>query len=165
VLQGFMNMKERNQIEFFQSLLYERIHSSRIPIKQLVPVEWDYMKVFHVYTTKEMKIEFAGYQYANNLDDVNYEDEVSLLFMKGGKVMYYVDSLLPRLFQYQIMDHGLVKLSSRGGYSVEIDSSMIPNFSDWGYYPLIEEAAIEDEPYFEIGYRGEGSISLILDCQ
>ena len=160
-----MSVKERNEIDFYREFLYAKEDSAHIPIEQLVPVAWDSMKVFRAYATAEDKIEFAGYPYEKDLQDINYEDMVSLLFLRDGKVVYYVDLLLPRLFQYENLENGLVRLSKKGWYSVELDASVVPTFSGWAYYPQIEEANREEEPYFEIRETGRDTISLVLDCK
>ena len=155
---------QRNEIDFFRALLYAKAESPMIPIENLVPVEWDYMKVFCAYATKEDKIEFAGYIYADDIQDIGHEDILSLLFFKDGKVVYYVDALVPRMFEYEMLENGLVKMSTKGWYFVEIDSAMCPEFSSWGFYPQIEEACIEDNPHFVIDYRNDTLISLTLQC-
>lgn len=143
---------EKNTIDFFRAFLYASKNESDISIDWLVPVEWDTLRVFKAYATKEDKIAYAGYQYADDLGDINYEDEISLIFLRNNKVVYYVDTLLPRLFEYTPQDNGNIEMSIKGGkgYSVEIDASVVPQYDEWAFYPQFDEASNADSPHLKV---------------
>ena len=156
-----------NELEFYKNLLVAYNERNQILIQDLVPVEWDYMKVFCAYATGEDKVKFAGYRYAEDLKDINYEDVVSLLFMRDGKVVYYVDSLIPRAFDYHVVNDSQTIMTRKPlkQYNfTTIPSDLLPTFKGWAYYPKIEEATIEEQPYFQISDFNEENISLVLDC-
>lgn len=157
-------MTERNEIDFYRAFLYEKEDSSHISVERLVPVEWDTMKVFRAYATADDKVKYAGYMYSNKIDNLYLEDALSLLFLRRGKVVYYVDNLRPEWFTYNLLDNGLEEMTLNGWYSVVIDSFVHPDFTRWAYYPKIDEADFKDDPYFEISYLDSGAISLVLNC-
>lgn len=160
-----ISITDRNEVDFFRAFLYAIPDTAHVPLDMLVPVEWERVKVFRAYATPENKVKYAGYQYADDLDSIEYEDTLSLVFMNNSYVVFYVDILLPRMFKYEYLDNGLVRMSLKGRYSVDIDEEMVPTFSEWALHPQIDEVLREHNPYFEVNYKSDGQISLVLDCE
>lgn len=150
------------EIEFYAALLNSMQESDNILLEDIVPAEWDVVKVFTAYATKENKIKYAGYKYGNQLMDLNYEDMMSLLFLKDGKVVYYVDALLPRRFQVKKLNEMKIRILKGFGKPQTVQLDDMSLLDGWAYTTQISESHKENKPYFEIAKNDSGIIRLIL---
>jgi len=150
------------ELEFYVSLLEAMQKDDYIFIEDIVPVDWDIMKVFAAYATKENKLEYAGYKYDDDLEDITHEDVMSYIFLKGNKVVYYVDALVPRKMKEKMIDETEYEISLREGGTLKVlleDKSLL---EDWIYMSEISYAYRENRPYFEVAKRDSGRWVLTL---
>ena len=68
------------ELEFYVSILEAMQKDDCVFVEDIVPVDWDIMKVFTAYATKENKLEYAGYKYDDDLEDITHEDVMSYTF-------------------------------------------------------------------------------------
>ena len=152
----------RFEMEFFTGLLYALDDTKRIYIDDLVPVEWDTMYVFTAYATKDNKIDCVGYTYANDIQDITHEDVISLVFLLEDKVVYYVDALVPRMFDIERISTTEARLTLRGNVSAVVNLDEAKMITSWGYRTEITETHYQNKPYFDATNKGYGSIFLTI---
>ena len=144
------------ELEFYVSILKAMQKDDCVFIEDIVPVDWDIMKVFTAYATKENKLEYAGYKYADDLKDITHEDVMSYTFLKGNKVVYYVDILVPRMFKARKTNETEYEISLRKGGALKVSVEDESLLEDWGYITDISYAYRENRPYFEVTKRDSG---------
>lgn len=86
------------ETDFYATLLEQANEDKIVYIEDLIPVEWDKMRVFPTYADGKGKVKYAGYEYAKYLTTHHQEGQLSLLFFKEGKVVYYADWVEPSRF-------------------------------------------------------------------
>ena len=150
------------ETDFYVAFLQAISSKNEVLIADLVPVKWDTMKVFRAYSTKEDKFAYAEYRYANDIQDITHEDVISLMFMKDGIVVYYVDALVPRRFDIEMVDSSIMEVSLDGKYAIRIDSAYACPVTSWGYYPMIDEVSVREEPCFMLSNSEAGTVSVTL---
>lgn len=150
------------ELEFYTNLLYALDDTDRIYIENLVPVEWDTMKVFTAYATKDNKIDYAGYTYANGIHDITHEDVLSLIFTSENEVVYYVDVLVPRMFDTERISTTEIKLTLNDDISALINLEEAQMVTNWGYSAEITETHYQNKPYFDVLNKGNGSVFLTI---
>lgn len=150
------------ELEFYTSLLYALNDTKRIYIDDLVPVEWDTMHVFVAYATKDNKVDYAGYIYANDIQDITHEDVISLIFLAEDKVVYYVDTLVPRMFDIERISANEVKLTLNDDISTLVNLGEAEMISSWAYRTEITETHCQNRPYLDVVNKGNGSFFLTI---
>ena len=153
---------EQYELEFYSTLLVYMESNSVIPIREVVPVSWNKMKVFPAYSTKDDKIDYVGYRYADDLQDITHEDVISLVFLWDDSLVYYVDVLVPRMFQIQKKENGPDELWLSNTYHVQLDEAITGYPTKWAYYNYVDEAFIGENPYFEIYNKGNSNYKITL---
>jgi hypothetical protein len=88
--------KARTQLDemntsFFNACLHAAQTSGVIDFSEFIPAEWDKMYVFGAYTTKEEKFAAAGCEYNPAISSGISESLISILFMHGDDVVYYIE--------------------------------------------------------------------------
>ena len=150
------------ELEFYTSLLYALNDTKRIYIDDLIPVEWDTMHVFVAYATKDNKVDYAGYVYANDIQDITHEDVISLIFLSEDKVVYYVDALVPRMFDMERISRNEVKLTLNDEISTLVNLEEVEMITNWGYRTEITETHYQNRPYLDVVNKGNGSFFLTI---
>lgn len=150
------------ELEFYSTLLVYMKSNNIIPIREVVPVNWNKMKVFPAYSTKDDKIDYVGYRYANDLQDITHEDVISLVFLWDDSLVYYVDVLVPRMFQIEKKENGPDELWLSNTYHVQLDETIAGYPTEWAYYNYVDEAFISENPYFEIHNKGNSNYEITL---
>ena len=159
------SLTSQYETDFYVNLLKAASESETVYFRDLVTCEWDTVAILPVYQTDETKIEYAGYRYADDLRSNCREDILSLLFMKEGKVVYYVDSLAPWIFQYSPVADSKVMLKKSGSTSVIVEATILPkDTSVWFWQAFFTEAAFSENPYIEVNYSSPKGY-LVLDIK
>lgn len=138
------------ELEFYVSILEAMQKDDCVFIEDIVPVDWDIMKVFTAYATKDNKLEYAGYKYDDDLEDITHEDVMSYIFLKGNKVVYYVDILVPRMFKARKINETEYEISLRKGGALKVSVKDESLLEDWVYITEISYAYRENKPFFEV---------------
>ena len=76
---------------FFYACLHAAQTSGVLEFSEFIPAEWDKMYVFGAYTTKEEKFAAAGCEYNPAISSGISESLISILFMHGDDVVYYIE--------------------------------------------------------------------------
>ena len=138
------------EIDFYSALVQNMNASNQIFLRDLVPKKWDTVKVFKAYATENDKIDYVGYRYADSLEDITHEDVMSLLFLEGHSVVYYVDVLVPRMFKTKMISPETMEISLNNEHSIVLEFLSIPVFHDWVFEATFEESSFEENPFFEV---------------
>ncbi len=97
---GYMRLSEQKKAraeldkmnqQFCSAVLHSDSRSDEIEIADLIPAEWDKMYVFGAYATRKEKFAAAGCEYNIAISDGISESLISMLFMNGDQVAYYVE--------------------------------------------------------------------------
>lgn len=100
IVHGYMRMSEQKKAraeldkmnqQFYSAVLNSESQSDEIEIADLIPAEWDKMYLFGAYTTREEKFAAAGCEYNLAISSGVSESLISMLFMNGNEVAYYVE--------------------------------------------------------------------------
>lgn len=154
------------EMNFYLSLLHALEECEYVLIEDLVPVDWELMKVFTAYATKADKIDYAGYQYGSDLEDITHEDVISLIFIKDDRVVYYVDALVPRKFETDMISSTEVEFSLSEGITSKETFNSAVWLGDWYYESHISESLRQNKPYFHVHFNDKGWFELtLLDSQ
>ena len=152
----------RYELDFYISILQATKNSKIVALDNLVPVEWDYVKVFYPYQTVEDKIEFVGYKYADYLTDLGDNGCLSLIFIRNERVVYFVDCLSDQTIEHIKLDNGLIRLKCNE-YYIDVDSDAIGDLINWRFDPHIDCAFKTDSPYIMLSKIDDGFYSIIMD--
>lgn len=141
-----VTIKDKNNIDFYTAFIKLCDEAYCIPIDSLVPCNWDKMKVFSAYATVQEKEGYAGYRYDKDIGDGFYEDLVSILFLKDGEVVYFIDNVTPRSFEYKLLNSEVTLITDGVNCWNYINTEYMPGFQYWKVSSVQDEFEASEEP-------------------
>ncbi len=147
IVYGYMRLSEQKKAraeldkmnqQFCSAVLNAKSRSDEIEIADLIPTEWDKMYVFGAYTTREEKFAAAGCEYNLAISSGVSESLISMLFMNGNEVAYYVE-----FYPWQIeMPHSIRLVIDKGFDRASFTPSDRPRLvRSFGSFPVDRQPA------------------------
>ena len=144
-----------NNTCFVESIYNESQLSNRCYLESIIPCDWDRVIVFDPYSSRSRKYKAAGYIYNYSIRTGESENVLSMVFLLGNSVVYYVDF---DLNEYSIAPSNEDNIIYYHVYTKD-HIRLIKNVQT-----LFRIAYRKEDPYIDISINdNNGQIDLILD--